>query len=388
MIFYSLLFIMIIIHAVYFNNKYQKKYRQWGIAIILSLFVSLFLYFLNDPQNNVDTIKKFFPETNEFLQNLYNAYLYPEKENILLQAQWSIHSKNVALGLLIFGGIPLLWVFFVALAFKKQITNFNSTLIPKQIKNRYRIFYWIENYHLLLFLSLAAIFTLPINLFAVDWSRYLYMAWWGITIVFIYLVWNIPPTVDSKKQRSKKTKSNLLPLTCVCFILSYVYGGASLNVSHISTPFMFTCQKFCIPLLTVNPLGQFFSNTIFLTLTDQLMPVRADASNIRKNNIIIYDTIPYNENKLFFPKTYQGKIYEQRFTLRMQSYLVTFNYEAEDIPDIMFFINGQVVSPTKQTHTQIQWKFSTGHLGVATLNFQTTGGSDFSVTNISIENIK
>ena len=373
MIFYNLLFAMLIVHGCLFSPRYTQQYKTWLMVAALPLALAGVLYFLNNPQNTIDQLVRYdFPYKTQ-LSVLRNNYLSPERNFIGIKIYWELFPRNFWLGVLIFGGIPLL--FSIVTAFYLHRCGGNLSLakaVQAQLASRpilQRSACFIARYHLLIILPLAAVFALPIHLTAVDWSRFFYLAWWGIMVAYVYLLWLMPANNTSVTNSGKHLSFPAILL----FILAYTFAGSLLNVSWISRPFTIRCQQFCIPLLTDNPLGHAYSNAVSSVLINSLLPI--NGSGKQAIQLLNMDTPPplTAEGAAKIPADYSGDILHIPFTTLPETIIFTVNYEANRIPQLNLRVGETIIKPTQQTLTQTRWmvrlkKISLPHYYISTHN--------------------
>lgn len=104
----------------------------------------------------------------------------------------------------------------------------------------------------------------------------------------------------------------LLVSLAALVMLLLIFGGAPLNVSHINRPWVFNCGQYCIPLLTVNPLGQAYSRMFFSALTRALLPVYGAGSIATEGRYL--DELERTGSRVIDPSQFTGNILAASFT--------------------------------------------------------------------------
>lgn len=410
MLFYALILVMLICHAVYFIPRYQLHYKKWLAVAILPLLFSSFLHWLHNPQHYITLLSQYNFEHDfmrdfghnfafdDFLQHILFAYSEPNQTYSEQFAKWGIFPRNFFLGIIIFAVPSFLFSILFAFCLKSIGISFKSPITIK-FKNKYPSLVLIDKYNLFILLPLASLFILPIHTVANDWSRFFYMAWWGIAIVYSYILWsanvnNTLSTVRTTEKQNKQNKQNkyiVQGLTVVFVITAYTLGGAPLNVSHINRPWVFACRQFCIPYLTINPLGQHYSSAIFSILVKNLVPIHATAEQMR--NILLHNSklaaMKYKNNQLMIPASYTGSIVNFSYTGAPRAkFIITVKTIAESIPNLNLSVSGQSAKKIKKTTTQTQWLFNSGnHYNFPHIVIQPEGGVDFIFTDFSVQQV-
>lgn len=397
-IFYALLMSMLIIHAVLRNPVYTARWRMWLAVIVLKLSIPLLLYFLHSPERIVDVIAHSLVDigaSEDMKIGMSKDFANPVgwATNRVLTV-WDLWFSALIMSITVFG-LPVLALGLLFATSLGKWINYPGWRTPYPRRILPSVADFLSRWDAHIMLAVTPFITLPMNTVAVDSSRFLYWGWWNIGLVIAYFIWTsgngaLPPPPRKTK---KKIPSDRLPaltgLTVLLFVWAYTFLGAPLNVNLQKTPWVFTCQRWCVFPLTNNPLGKGYSDAVLgVLLHTSTQDVRGDGQSLLYMKPVIGERgVTADESgALIVPADYQGKIFEERITLSGRNTLVfTLRHESNGPPPVIMQINNQPVQPVRQTADETIWQINIPNMSIYIPKVSSSGGKDFKVFGFAIE---
>lgn len=392
MLFHEMLLLMLILHAAVYVPRTRQHWRAWLAAALLPPCLALLLNLLNDPQRAVDIMAAHnLAETSG--QDLHEYFkfhfLHPEKVVPYILTLWEMFPRNFWLGLLIFAAPPTVCALLIAACLRREADFGGCHSLANLLQGRLPAARFVDRHNILIVLPLASLFMLPIVIVAADWSRFLVMGWWGAMAAFIYLLHVMPA---GGRQSARKRSIRLGAAAAFFFAAAYLYGGSTVASSIISRPWSTQCARFCIPYLTVNPLGDAYSAAAFNALADSLLPLHASGTNIKDSADRMdrrqSDLRADEDGRLHVPAGYRGRIFKMALTLRQGVHVVTVRHNAAAAPSLVLKVLGNIIPPARRAAEETQWRFSFPYASgipeweIWSVDFD---GMPFAIRSLSIE---
>lgn len=385
MVFYNLLMSLFVLHAVFFLPAYGA--RRWLPMCVAVPLMSLFFYGIHDNARHLALIEQYADELLSSAESVSAGYAHYNFENLFgpMLGRFMLFPRNAFLGFIFFNGIALTFAIALAVVLKRYGVNFGqATALPWS-----RLRPAVEKYNLLILLAPCTLFMLPINAVAVDWSRFFYHGWWMLGLALIYLIWFLPDSVSPRKEgkRPKRSQVSIFVVAGLVAAVAYGYGGAPLNVSHINRPWVFSCRQFCIPLLTVNPVGEWYSGAVFSVLRSALLPIHAGPVGMRMMQGGGLSDFDYQDDGIVVSADYRGPVFSLSFTSGISDDIVVVaKHESVGEPPLELSVNnGDPIPPSLRTPSETRWAFrSASQFALPSLSLRSVGGAAFKLSDFSI----
>ena len=366
-LFYALLMLMLIIHAVVRNQEYAARWRIWIAVGLLPMGVSGLLALLHSADitiafveaNRQEFLKVLPVDRHEYMLSLHkrtdSASAYTSVAYQFLRAKRELYPYSVITGIIGYG-LPIL---AYGLLFSYGCGKAAGTCKSSFLALKHPILEKIIPYERYIIVVSSIFFALP-TFFLGDWGRTFYWSWFSIGIASAYFVWfqaRIMP-VEEKARDAKKVGylfSGFMALW------GYTFAGAPLVLGNLTDPKLYNYEGYGYfhPFLNKHPLGDFYAESVYkLLLVRNAVDVQADARNIYSlvDYWVLENHFKLEKDMLIVPADFEGEIWHDyiRFP-RKQDFSFILNHENGDSGNVMFVINNHKIEPASVSEDKIVW---------------------------------
>ena len=377
-LFYALLILMLIIHAVVRNQEYAARWRIWIAVGVLPMGFSGLLALLHSAdiilafvEANRQEFLKALPV--DFFENLVNVHKRTDSASgytgigyRFARARWELWPYSAITGIIGYG-LPIL---AYGLLFSYGCGKAAGTCKSSFLALKHPILEKIIPYERYIIVVSSIFFALP-TFFLGDWGRTFYWSWFSIGIASAYFVWfqaRIMP-VEKKVQKAKKARKAKKRKKVAGYLFSgfmalwgYTFAGAPLVLGNLTDPNLYNYEGYGYfhPFLNKHPLGDFYAESVYkLLLVGNAVDVHADARDVYflADALYLENHFKLEKDMLIVPADFEGKIwYEYTRFPRKQEFSFILNHGNGASGRFMFAINNHNIEPAFVSENKTVWR--------------------------------
>lgn len=390
MLMFIALLYLLVLHACLTNEKYATVYQRWIFSFCTTLTILLLINILNDPSRNIELLELYnYPYSSKF-DWLKNDYLHTFNHNSsYILSTWRVHTTIMLLMLCLFVLIPS--ILFLSLTFELDKEEaFKSNLLSHQLA-QLPAFRWMMNFDKQILVLSGMLLFLPTTIVVPDTYRMYLLGFWGVAIVLIYLLWSARIQVNTKKDTSTLQPIRRTFLATCVGLLAYSFGGAPLVVFPDYSPRLHSCKLNCIPMLTDNFLGHFYSDSVFSLFYSQLFPITLDARSLQLHSWKFRNN-ELNDSLLVIPPGSSGLILSKILPIETgggELIQISVEYVSDDVPQIELVTEKQyLATPMIATNSLTTWLVDYNSAGVAIVDLLLLQQDALLIKQITIKRIQ
>lgn len=354
MLILCVLIYMLVLHACLTREEYATDWHSWLFSLVIVVVLVVVLNLANDPSRNLELLNQYnysYPSVYEWLENDF-LHTFEHNSNFILGI-WRVHTATMLLKLF-FLFIPLVLFILLARELDNEVAFENQPLQHRVAK--VRLVRWMLNYDKQILVLAGMLCFVPTTIVVPDTNRMYLLGWWGLALVLVYILWSAKQqtVIGFTTAKSHRIRRTFLA-TCVG-LLAYTFGGAPLVNFPDYSPTLRKCQQNCIPMLTDNSVGKFYSNAVFSLFYSQLFPLTIDARSTKLLRWKFRDA-ELVDDLLVLPAGSDGWFLYKNFSVfEGQQLRVSLEYLSEQVPNFELVVaNSAVIQPDIRTPTRTVW---------------------------------